>query len=238
MLTFARINLCRLCCQSHLVGSLFNKLVQFKQHEFRASFISKFVYIFLFGRIDSDRRRILYSRVRKRPRSWQTESHIIRKETVLFVSGHTVREAANRQAQIQSKIERFRKTKKLSWIVHFARIFQAPQKIDPWTGTLDAFEFGNDCVQSVFLQNTVFGHEDCLFINVYVPAKCSAMNSTDKLPVMLYIYGGQLNFGSASFYGPDFLMDEDVIVVCYSKSCISIRFCISFCFCNQKHSFF
>ncbi|XP_031623232.1 esterase B1-like [Contarinia nasturtii] len=37
-----------------------------------------------------------------------------------------------------------------------------------------------------------------------------------KLPVMVYIYGGGFEFGTARFYGPDFLMDTNVIVVTFN----------------------
>lgn len=34
---------------------------------------------------------------------------------------------------------------------------------------------------------------------------------------MFYILGGKFSFGSSSSYGPDFLMDTNVIVVCETR---------------------
>lgn len=91
---------------------------------------------------------------------------------------------------------------------------QAPQKIDPWNDIFDAFEFGNDCVQRDSSTNEIIGSEDCLNLNVFVPNKCSALNPQTKMPVVYFILGGQFQFGSASFYGPNFLMETNVIIVC------------------------
>lgn len=60
------------------------------------------------------------------------------------------------------------------------------------------------------------GSEDCLYLNVFVPIdECSALNSTAKLPVLVFIYGGRFAFGTARHYAPDFFMDANVIVVSY-----------------------
>ncbi|XP_055302656.1 juvenile hormone esterase-like [Sitodiplosis mosellana] len=96
------------------------------------------------------------------------------------------------------------------------RRFKAPEKIQPWNGTLDAFEFGNDCIQPDSEKQTFFGSEDCLYLNVFVPSDCSAINTTSKLPVMFYIFGGKFSFGTARFYGPDFLIETNVIVVTFN----------------------
>lgn len=103
--------------------------------------------------------------------------------------------------------------------------FKAPQKIEPWNSTLDAFDFGNDCIQPDLEKQTYFGSNDCLYLNVFVPSECSAINTGTKLPVIFYIFGGKFSFGTARFYGPDFLMETNVIVVCDSKKLLK---CISF----------
>ncbi|KAB0802872.1 hypothetical protein PPYR_05058 [Photinus pyralis] len=64
------------------------------------------------------------------------------------------------------------------------------------------------------LQQTRFegGCEDCLYLNVYRP---HLRGNSELLPVMVWIYGGAFVRGSNSykFYGPDFLLNENVIVV-------------------------
>lgn len=49
--------------------------------------------------------------------------------------------------------------------------FKAPEPIEPWTTTLNAFEYGSACPQ--FDEITKFSetNEDCLFLNVFVPGE-------------------------------------------------------------------
>lgn len=90
-------------------------------------------------------------------------------------------------------------------------VSKAPRKIDPWNKTLDAFHYGNDCIQINPDSNNIFGAEDCLYLNIFVPKECPILSP--KLPVIFYIFGGQFAFGSASFYRPDFIMETNVILV-------------------------
>lgn len=57
---------------------------------------------------------------------------------------------------------------------------------------------------------TVEGSEDCLYINVYTPQKV-----TEPLPVMVFFHGGGWMCGSGikPFYGPDYLLEHDVIYI-------------------------
>lgn len=81
---------------------------------------------------------------------------------------------------------------------------------------MDAFDFGNNCLQHIS-EDIFEGSEDCLYLNVYVPINASkSIDPNAKLPVVFYIYGGRFVTGAASDYAPDFLMEEDVIVVCRS----------------------
>lgn len=57
------------------------------------------------------------------------------------------------------------------------------------------------------------GFEDCLYLNVYVPTNSTSIDTNAKLPVMFFIHGGGFVSGSARDYGPDFLMEQNVIVV-------------------------
>ena len=90
-------------------------------------------------------------------------------------------------------------------------ILQPPQPIKQWAGTLSATKAPNSCIQYSHISDDsmydVLGDEDCLYLNVYVPAY------RDKpLPVLFIIHGGAFQFGSGST-GPGFLMDKDVIMV-------------------------
>lgn len=72
-----------------------------------------------------------------------------------------------------------------------------PPAVAPrWTGTRTAADFGNDCPQVRFdgdaTPSTQPMSEDCLYLNVWRPAKGR------KLPVMVYIHGGAFVAGSAA----------------------------------------
>lgn len=57
----------------------------------------------------------------------------------------------------------------------------------------------------------VTGSENCLFLNVYTPP--NALNRS--LPVLFWIHGGGFVSGSGNkeLYGPEYLIDHDIIVV-------------------------
>lgn len=57
------------------------------------------------------------------------------------------------------------------------------------------------------------GSEDCLYLNVYIPTNTATIDPNARLPVMFYIFGGRFVTGTASDYAPDFLLEENVIVV-------------------------
>lgn len=77
---------------------------------------------------------------------------------------------------------------------------------------MDAFEFNNDCVQIDLQTKKIHGNEDCLYLNIFVPANAINTNATD-LPVIVVIIGESFQSGSAKLYGPDFLIDQNAIVV-------------------------
>ncbi|XP_014300694.1 juvenile hormone esterase [Microplitis demolitor] len=89
--------------------------------------------------------------------------------------------------------------------------FKPPQEADAWTGIYQATEHKNDCPQLNIINGSVVGNEDCLYLNVYTPK----IWDTKLRPVMVWIYGGGFESGSSSpeSYGPDFLIEEDVVVV-------------------------
>lgn len=78
---------------------------------------------------------------------------------------------------------------------------------------MDAFDFANDCTQINFQTNDVFGSEDCLYLNIYAPADAIEQAANGNFSVIVYIMGEAFQSGSAKHYGPDFLIEKDVIVV-------------------------
>lgn len=61
--------------------------------------------------------------------------------------------------------------------------WKPPQPPTPWTTTLQATQFGSECVQGTAAAPA--GSENCLFVNVWRPA-----DSSKNLPVMVHIHGG------------------------------------------------
>lgn len=93
--------------------------------------------------------------------------------------------------------------------------FKAPEPVEPWSPkVIDAFEHGSICLQqpAVALDISNMQSEDCLFLNIYVPAD---IKPDEKLAVMVHIHGGGYNVGSGDSgfnLGPDFLLEQRVIV--------------------------
>ncbi|KAK4879861.1 hypothetical protein RN001_008007 [Aquatica leii] len=79
---------------------------------------------------------------------------------------------------------------------------------------IDATRDRSKCIQ--FLYFPTQGSEDCLYINVYSPQHLG--NSTELLPVMVWIYGGAFFNGSSGYdeFGPDYLLNENVIIVTFN----------------------
>ncbi|KAJ6641686.1 Thimet oligopeptidase [Pseudolycoriella hygida] len=93
--------------------------------------------------------------------------------------------------------------------------FKPPVPKKSWTDTLEASKFGNVCLQNAnHFGATIIGSEDCLFLNIYTPD----VASNKKRAVMFYIHGGGFTEGSGNddLYGPDFLINEDVVVVTHN----------------------
>src|SRR5258706_2018026 len=93
--------------------------------------------------------------------------------------------------------------------------WKAPQPLQPWTGVKQASTFGASCMQDPMFAR-LFGappeiSEDCLYLNVWTPAKSAG----DALPVMVWIYGGGFVGGQTSVpaYDGTRLAEKGVVLV-------------------------
>jgi len=81
--------------------------------------------------------------------------------------------------------------------------WSSPVQEKPWTGIRAATKYGDACMQSsnAFTDiPPVSISEDCLYLNVYRPHTETAINAiNNKLPVLLFFYGGSYHDGASSF---------------------------------------
>ncbi|KAJ1525424.1 hypothetical protein ONE63_010238 [Megalurothrips usitatus] len=91
--------------------------------------------------------------------------------------------------------------------------FKAPVPVEPWASPRESppLQQVPVCMQSedaAFTQG-LLRSEDCLLLNVFTP---SAVNGSN-LPVLVWLHGGAFQEGGAAPYGPEFLLDRDVVLV-------------------------
>ena len=94
--------------------------------------------------------------------------------------------------------------------------WREPQPVKSWAGVYTANKMPAECVQG--LRNNNIDHyftdedaaEDCLYLNIWEPARAG-----QKLPVIVWIYGGGFTQGSASMpiYGGQNIAGKGVIYV-------------------------
>src|SRR5207247_99378 len=77
--------------------------------------------------------------------------------------------------------------------------WREPQPVKNWNGVRKADQFGPRCMQRTspgadywFRSNGM--SEDCLYLNIWTPAK----SGNEKLPVLVYIFGGGFQNGDGS----------------------------------------
>ncbi|KAG8262898.1 hypothetical protein J6590_043886 [Homalodisca vitripennis] len=95
--------------------------------------------------------------------------------------------------------------------------FKTSEPFGKWEGVRDALKEGNDSIQHHMLFNHPVGDEDCLYLNVYT----TQPEEGAKKAVMVWIHGGGFAGGSGSseLYGPDYLVEEDVVLVSVNYRC-------------------
>jgi para-nitrobenzyl esterase len=94
--------------------------------------------------------------------------------------------------------------------------FLPPQTLPPWSGILDATQFGPASLQTArFGSGSAIDRpstsEDCLSLNIWSPGA-----GQQKRPVMVYLHGGGFVFGSGSealYDGTCFATQHDIVVV-------------------------
>jgi para-nitrobenzyl esterase len=77
--------------------------------------------------------------------------------------------------------------------------WREPQPVAKWSGVRKADEFGPRCMQRTgpgadYWFRSASASEDCLYLNVWTPAK----SARERLPVLVYIYGGGFQNGDGS----------------------------------------
>lgn len=89
--------------------------------------------------------------------------------------------------------------------------FRDPQPPEKWTTTFDATHEPPSYCFYHSGESLKGGQEDAGVLNVYVPMN----KSCDFLPVMAFIHSGGFQMGSSrtEFYGPDYIMQKDVVLV-------------------------
>jgi len=92
--------------------------------------------------------------------------------------------------------------------------WRAPAPAAKWNGVRHADKFAAQCVQGGFGPPDAKAppmSEDCLYLNVWSPAK----SAKDKVPVLVWIYGGGFNAGATSIpgYSGEVLAKKGVVLV-------------------------
>lgn len=89
--------------------------------------------------------------------------------------------------------------------------------VSPWTDEKHVVESSEYCTQRDPYRRDmeISGSEDCLYLNVYTPPTTENDKVQSLKPVMIWFHGGgwQCGSGTKEFYGPDYLLEYDVVYV-------------------------
>ncbi|KFO31952.1 bile salt-activated lipase [Fukomys damarensis] len=103
-----------------------------------------------------------------------------------------------------------------------AKTLENPQRHPGWQGTLKATDLQTACMQTTFTEDSVFGDQDCLYLNIWVPQGRDQVSQ--DLPVMIWIYGGAFWKGSSSEDGEEMATRGNVIVVTFNYRVSTLGF--------------
>ena len=111
--------------------------------------------------------------------------------------------------------------------------WKQPEAPAAWQGVRDGSKYGAPCIQGKAPQRVPVNSatdfpdspepsEDCLYLNVWTPAK----SADEKLPVMIWLYGGAYNEGggNAPFSEGDNLAKKGVVMVTFNYRVGSLGF--------------
>jgi para-nitrobenzyl esterase len=93
--------------------------------------------------------------------------------------------------------------------------WREPQPLQNWKGARQAVDFGPRCMQAPIFDDMRFRSngmsEDCLYLNVWTPAK----SNRERLPVLVYFYGGGFVSGDSSEprYDGESMATKGIVVV-------------------------
>lgn len=101
--------------------------------------------------------------------------------------------------------------------------WRAPQPVEPWDGVLEAYDYAPISVQDTpglgtdvyckewHVDPEIPMDEDCLYLNVWTPAK----SADEKLPVLVWYFGGAFNWGYTAEmeFDGEMLARQGIVVV-------------------------